>query len=321
MELEKLKTGSDICDSVYHKLKNKIISGVLDTKQLCAIGNEILKTKLGAHQGCSIAIPVCISLNNCVGYYVHERDECLVIKDNDTVKIEFAVNVDGLIVVKGETFVINDAECGKDDTKIIDFLDDLSQQIVDEIKHGVTNDDIRMLIEAKCVENNCFPIENCISYQQQNGCLKGEESKYIVLNHTKYWDDDDNLVVEQDVCFDIEKEETYNIELIVCPTIDDSIAYKQKHSAHLYLFNEYYENLKTKSGRAFLSRVKKQYGNNAFCKWDVVSTASDKLGFKECYEKGLLDEFPILYTKPFVDVYHKKFTVHVLEKKCVSSLR
>jgi methionine aminopeptidase len=262
-------------------------------------------------------------LNHCVGNYIYEESQTNhnTIRSGDVVKIELGVNIGGCIAILGETFVKGGGNTVQQN--YIDFLNDLAKHVIGLCKQGETNDEIRMLVESKCTEQACFPLENCIGYQQCSGQLKTAESKYIVFNHQKYYDENDNLCVEENLCFDLEPGEVYTINLTVVPDLPENAeckehCYKEFHEPHIYRFNDYFYNLKLKSSREFVSRVKGLCGNNAFVLAQYLNTGKDKLGKRECWENGILDSYPIRYHKGGCDVYHKKFTVIVGEDKAIT---
>jgi methionine aminopeptidase len=315
--LTKYNAAAKIAGDVYNELVEKLHRGESNNvHDLCDFGtrriDELCNDVFKREQVKGVAFPVSISLNNCVGNYIHEPglDNYNVIREGDVVKIELGVNIGGCIAVLGETITIGDI------TKYKVLLDNLAKTIVTTMKHGETNDEIRILIESKCAEAGCFPVENCFSYQHLDGQLKGYESKYIALNHKKYWDDDDNMVVDDNLCFEFEQGEVYTINLTVIPETEE-VVYKEPHLPHIYRFNDYYHNLKLKSSREFCSHVKGKCGYNAFEIGKHNGTSKAKLGIKECIEGGILEGFPILYAKNGLPVYHKKFTVIVLEDKSI----
>jgi methionine aminopeptidase len=317
--IDKYQTAGKICKKVYEKICDKIQNGEREVKKLCIYGSDEIieecKNVYKKEKLKGIAIPVCISLNDCLGYYIYEEnnEEYNVIKEKDVIKIELGVNIGGCIAILGETICLKPSE---DDQKYMKLLDKLSEKMEDKIKAGETNDEVRIMIESKCTKKECFPIENCMSYQQLNGKLKTDDSKYIVLNHTKYWDEYDNLAVEQDICFEFEENEVYNINMTIIPELNEGRhKYKTKHCSHIYIRNEYYEGLRTKSGKEFMNRISSLPGG--FYISDYKNTPKDKLGFKECNDKGLLDELSIIYNHEKAKIYHKKFTIIVRKDKCI----
>lgn len=317
-QIDKYVSASNICKKVFNEIKHKIkYEECLNVEELATFSNNRLLQECESvykkEKVKGIAFPTSISINECVSNYVYEptHNKHCVIKKDDTVKVEMGINIGGCIVVLGETLATNDT-----DMVYINFLDSLSKTVVENIQHGQTNDEIRILVESKCTELDCFPIENCTSYQVLDGHLRTEDSKYIILNHQKYYDVDDNLAVEPNLCFEFEEGEVYNINLTILPEQEIEHVFKEFHRPHIYRFNEYFYNVKMKCSKEFINNVKKQHGNNAFVLQDVIKSNKDKLGFKECYENGLLEEYPVLYHKNHVKSYSKKFTIIVNEKKC-----
>lgn len=338
--LTKYNESARICGLVMRDIIGKINGGEnLDVYELCKYGdNKIIEEcnkifKKEKTKG--VAFPTCISLNDCVGYYIYEEgnDKYNRIKDRDIIKIELGVNIGGCISRLGETIIYNMADEDEEKRKYIRFLEDMEQDIVKYMKlenfeqdeNGevrMTNDDLRMFIESKCVENGCFPVENTVSYQHLGGAFKIQESNYIVLNHRKYYDDDDNLVVEPNLCFDIVNGDVYTIDLTIIGNKDFESGYEHiyrvNHNAHILRYNELYYNLKLKNARDFCSLMKAKYGMNAFNSIEYRKNVKNRMGIKESMDAGILEEYPVIYNKNGYNVYHKKFTIMIKNNKMVS---
>ena len=172
-----------------------------------------------------------------------------------------------------------------------------------------------MFIESECTNNGCFPVENCTSYQMFPEHLLTEESKYIILNHQQYYDDDDLPVTPQNICMDFCTGEIYTINLTITPEVDHEIKYVQPHNPHIYRFNDNFYNLRLKSSREFCSKAKGRHFNNAFWIGEYSDSPKMRMGLKETMECGILDGFEVYYTKDYTPVYHKKFNVIIGEKE------
>lgn len=307
-----------ICSVVYKKVINKI-KEEKNVNTLCRYGtlliteccNDLIKSNNKIKAG--ILFPVCISLNNCIGYTDYDVND---IKDDDVIKIELGVYVNDSLAILGETYSINPMY--KDNIK---FLDKLKKNIIKLVKDGETNDEVRLNIESLCTENNCFPIENCYTYQNIGNKLNSEDSKYMLLNYIPYYDEDDNILVDN-CCFEFEKDEVYTINLILVNS-DDRMVYKNIDSC-IYKFSDFFYNLKLKSSRDFFSKAKKAHGNNAFYIRDYNDSAKNRLGIKECLENNLLDEYETYTLKRKIKnidedviVFHKKFTIIVDNNKSI----
>lgn len=320
--LTKYNTAAKICGIVYNELTDLINGGEDNIQTLCNHGNNRIReecNKVYKKEKKWIGFPVCITLNNCVGNYLSQSDkpEFNKIKEGDTIKIELAVNIGGCIATYGNTIV--KGEKSEEQRKYINLLDDLTKDVINTIKSGETNDEVRIAVESKCTLNDCFPVENCTSYQSLNGQIATPESKYIILNYQKYYDEDDMLAVEENLCFEFEEGEVYTINLTIIPEKDENEehVYREEHDSHIYRFNDYFYNLKLKSSREFCNNAKSKHGNNAFDITSYQNNIKNKMGIKECYENCLLENYPILYNKDGYHIYHKKFTIIVDKNKCI----
>jgi methionine aminopeptidase len=192
----------------------------------------------------------------------------------------------------------------------------LQKDIVKIIKHGETNDEVKTYIESKCTELGCFPVENTISYQHFDNKLSTDESKYIITNYKKYYDEEDVLISKENLCFEFEKDEVYTINLTIIKNNSEGETehyYVEPHQPHIYRFNEYFYNLKLASSKSFCSVIHEQYQKNAFDCVPYRKQPKYKFGIKESLEKGILIQYPIYYSKDNNIVFHKKFTIVVNE--------
>jgi methionine aminopeptidase len=318
--ITKYHTSASICGKVYNQIKTKIIEeNERNILTLTLYGDNLIKNELSniykkSHDK-HIAFPVSISLNNCLGNYIYNHDNLDSpynnIKDDDIIKIELGVSIDGCISRLAETFTINDNQEVK---KITNFLDKIQKELLKKIKHEETADEMRILIESKCTENNIFPIENCMSYQQLEDYLTRDDLKYMILNYRKYYDMNDYLISPENINYEFEEHDIYTIDLSVIPTVDDdeTIKYKYKEESHIYRLNEYTYSLKLKSSKAFYNQVKNNHKNYGFDISLYNKDAKNKMGIKECMNNNILDSYPIKYITPaHIPVITKKFTIIV----------
>ena len=194
IDLTKYNTSSKICRIVMEELFSKIYKeDTLDVYELEKYSDQRIEEECQKiykkEKNKGVAFPTSISLNNCAGNYRYEKenDNYNTIKEGDIIKIELGASISGCIGVLGETIIkLNkkDNEDGKydddkkikDNIKYIQLLNDLKDDVIDMIKVGEINDEIRIHVESKCIENKCFPLQNTVSYQHVNGELNGDES-------------------------------------------------------------------------------------------------------------------------------------------------
>lgn len=313
------KTASEINKEVEKRLIEEIEKGELSVKKLSSIGNDLIKQQLECvykrEKTKFIGFPVSISIGNCVGNYIYEpnNDEYNVIKENDVFKIQFGVNIAGCISMYGNTFVYKNNKVSIAETN--DLFIKLKKICEKTMFATETNDTLRQHLEIECSKYGYRPLENNVSYQGDKSELSHSDSKYIVLNHQKRTDIDGNILSHPNECFEFEENEVYhiNLQLVKDETCLDTI---QRHNSHIYRFNEYYHNFKTKSGKDFYNVVKKECDSNAFVYADFDNNSFSKMGKRECINGGILDEFPVYYLKQKNDVvYSLCFTVLIGKQK------
>ena len=340
-DLTKYNTCAKICGVVMGEIIVKIQKGeMLNTRDLNEFGDNRIKeecSKIYKRELVKgVAFPTSISLNNCVSNYIYEdgQSEFNTIKNNDVVKIDLGVNLSRCISVLGETIIykadidLEGTGQGPDGPEIderesyLELLQELSKCIPNLMIPGNTNDDVKIIIESKCTEVKCFPVENTVSYEHFDGQMKSFDSKYIITNYKKYYDKNDYLTVEENVCFEFEKGDVYTINLTIIPNDyeqndETTHLYKQYHDPHIYKFNDDYKSLRVKMSRDFYTIAKKEHGTNAFNSIPYKTDSRKRVGIKHCLENGLLEPYPVLYSKDNLPVFTKKFTLIVGDGKCV----
>lgn len=311
----KYHIAASICGKIFNELKYDIINrNERDIKKLSEQGNKRILEELSIiykkEKDKNIAYPVSISLNNCIGNYIYDDNiDFNTITDDSVIKIELGVSISGYISILCETFTINKNQKIQD---INNFLSNLQKDIIKRVKNKETGDEIRIFIESRCTENNVFPVENCNSYYHENGFLKTNDSKYMILNYKKCYDNDE-ILINENVNYEFEKDDVYTINLTVVPTdieTCDNIKYKKNDDSHIYYFNELEYSLKLKSSRLFYNDVKLKHKNYGFYINDY-NTIGYRIGIRECETHNILEKYPIIYTPKNIPVISKKFTIIV----------
>ena len=338
-KLANYNSGERICKTVilelFEKMKNKELLDVKKIEDFC--NKRILDECELIYDNKNIKfcnLPTSISLNNCVGNYIYsdyeEYKRYNYIQNGDVVKIEIGVNISDCIINLGETIVYNDITSSENKDleillyekhgKYLELLEILKNDLLEDIKTGETNDEIRINIESKCTEYGCFPINNCTSYQHLDGQVRTDESKYIVCNYKQ--ENDSNINIDNNgfyldnSCFEFEEGEIYTIHLKIIPNDEENNdetkhKYYKLEDSHIYRFNDNYYDLKLKSSREFYSVIKKKYSTTPFNYLEYKNDKKYRLGIKECLKNGILEEYTILYSKDKLPIYHKKFTIIV----------
>ena len=319
MDLTKYNDAARIAWAAYAYVRGLVESGGKSIPEICKLGDDFIHSHLQlVYKGMTdkgVAFPVCVSVNECVGYNCTDNIHPQI---GDIVKVELGVEIGGCLSMLGESFVMGPQQVQNpnlsgslDTNKYIQFLDILTGELVNAIHVKSNNIDAKVLVESKCTEVDCFPIENCTSYQQFPGHMRTSDSKYIVFNHQKYYDESDFLTVAPDLCFEFEESEVYHINLSIVqnhPVTFTNHKYIER-PADIMRFNDFYYSLKLRNSKVFCHKVKSEHRNNAFRLCDYTNSPSHRMGMKECLDNGILESFPVQYTKDHMPVYSKKFTV------------
>jgi len=322
MNIDKFNAGAKICNNVLDTIiKNTEKDKIFSISHIALKGDLLLKESLQTvykNSKKSIAFPVSISVGNCVE---NNRKNGILMdyasSGSCIVKIKLGVNIDGCISLLQKTFkFINETKLF---TQIdeINNLEEKCRKICEKnMFNGNTNDEVRKLIEIELLQNGYQAIENCVSYQTFENFLNTSESKYIILNYKKYYDENDQLIEPTNDCFEFLNGEVYHVNVHFVSNDKDNFCLTTcKENPDMYRLNEYYYSLKTKSGKAFYNLIRNNHLSNPFLLEDYSDQPINKLGFKECYDNGILSELPILHTKENIDVYGFTFTIVISNKK------
>lgn len=310
------ETAFEINKKVERYLIEEIQKGVINVKKLSDIGNDFIKQQLGLvykkEKNKFIAFPVSISIGNCVGNYIYQKDgdkKYHSINENSIFKIQFGVNIGGCISMLCNTYLYENKKVTK--AKIEDLFKNLRKICQKNMFATNTNDTLRQILEIECSKYGYKPLENNVSYQGEKDEISYSESKYILLNHKKEYDIDGNILSHPNECFEFEENEVYHMNIQLVEDNNENVLEQiQKHNPHIYRFNEYYYSFKTKSAKDFYNTIKKECGSNAFMYLDTEQNSIHKMGKRECLNSGILDEFPVCYLKQIdTNVYSCGFTV------------
>lgn len=325
--LEYFKLGKDICTKTFEELTQLLDNKELsNTKEIHIKGMEILKTalnKLDKYKVKRIAFPVSININHNIDNYLGTEEE--LIEDHTVIKIKFGVNINDCIYIFADTFIRNS---GDDRYKYITYLHEIKNNIAESIGPEGT-DETKHYIQNFLIERECFPVENCLSYQQLDGHIKTPLSKYISLNHKKYYNYDDELIGEPDINYEYENNDIFTMEIQIIPyDHEEDDKYDKKYyerkdnngkhiEAHIGRLNEFFYGLRQSSSREFYTNVKKQYGNDYF---DLrqYKTPRERLGIKECIHGGILDRNKMLCLEDTtLDVYTICFVFIIIDDQVI----
>jgi len=131
----------------------KLVKPNFSLLELCEAGEQIIR-----EQGCEPAFPINVSINEIAAHYTANRNEKLVFKDGDLVKIDVGVHFDGYI---GDTAIT--VVCGKSSklkNALIEAANEALKAAIKLAKPGVDVSRIGEAIERVAQQHGFKPIAN-----------------------------------------------------------------------------------------------------------------------------------------------------------------
>lgn len=147
--LNKYKKAQSIADSVILSIRPTIKEGV----KLIDIGDTV-ENKI-RNLGGGIAFPVNLSINDNAAHYAPDINDDTILKENDMIKIDVGVHVDGYICDQAFTVCI-----GKKSHPLIEAAEKGLKEAKKIIKPGVRIFEISEVVESTLKELGCNPIRN-----------------------------------------------------------------------------------------------------------------------------------------------------------------
>lgn len=307
-----------LTDFIIEKIKKFVKKNFSDGKKtwvsdLTRYTRDIIRQ----HGNYQISFPICISLDNCVGFYTPSQlEDDLVIKEDSVIKVELGLfnKITENYITIGETIFLKSTKETELIEKCFKEIKEKVKKIKAESNEDLTTDDIRLFLEGHLAEYNLVPIQNCISFQQSFDTI---DQNYFYLNYKKEYDSQDYLIPLPNLNFDISKGDTYDINITVCLENESDGPLKFIiESGNVFKVNDpiLSKNLKMKSARQLASIVKSKVAfdfedlQSDFNKVGLTKLSS-KLGLKECLSSKFLEEYQVYYTKDKRRVFHLKFSV------------
>jgi len=287
--------------------------------------NEIIKQCNNVYKNIKskgIAYPTTISLNNYAGNYLHNSE--LKINEDDLVKIDLGVHIDGFPALIAYTVVIESNKKISDDKtlqesyikkkNILKATSKASKEILKLMKPGKTNQDVQNVFKKYAEKYNVsLPFINeqinapgIISYQISKNIIDGnndDDSEFI--HHMIMSQSNENYDFVMNETEFIENE-VYCIDVMYCSgngklERDDlsTLIYKRTDKKAALRLDASKKSLNVFNSNKFPINIE-QFINSKF-----------KLGLKECLDKKLIDPYPIIKCKNNEYVARLKFTVIV----------
>ena len=333
IDLTKHNECGRICKQALEYAKKLIEYGERKTIEISKKTTDFINGKMSTFYKNSekgLSFPVSVSLNNCVGNWIHSADPDFARYNNieigDIIKVHLGVYIDYDSAQIGDTYYLN-VDNKLEPDKYTQVLDEIQKELYslritsappgtdeplnDDDNPITTNTDIKVLIENVCTDNDCFPVNNTYSFQQT---LDEEDSepKYIVTNYSSVYDDDD-IKLNDNIQYELVEDEIYDIDISIIPdvieTTSDFHEYTEHYEAHIGNISGRV-NLKLANSRMLFNKIINKYNEHQFYLGEY-DTVRDSIGKKEMISKGLLETHSIFFSNDKLPVYQRVFSVVV----------
>ena len=324
--LEKYKIGGTIVKKVINEIfKNAKVNTNIRT--LFDIGNKLYDLEINKcfkkkklENGLGIAFPLSISLNEIAGY-VTEIKEDIILKNNDIIKVEFGVHIDGYpsIACSSKIILEDNKEFDINKKNLIIALNHAKMEAIKLIKQESTNKKFVKKMES-IVNEYGFKLLTCngrherapgvISYQMSQNVIDGKNDedtddvhKLILLRGNDTFDFE---LFETE----FEENEVYAIDIGIS-TGSGKIS-KMDNITNIYKRNnDKFYSLKMKSSKQVLSQINGYFPINI----SKISTPRFRFGLNECLKHNLVEEYPVMKENNNNNVIGRiKFTIIVRRK-------
>uniref|UniRef100_A0A4W3HRQ3 Proliferation-associated 2G4 n=1 Tax=Callorhinchus milii TaxID=7868 RepID=A0A4W3HRQ3_CALMI len=245
-----------------------------------------------------IAFPTCVSVNNCVCHYSPlKSDPDYILKDEDLVKVDLGVHVDGFIANVAHSFIDKPLTGRKAD--VIKAAHLCAEAALRLVKPGNQNTQVTEAWNKIAQSFKCTPIEGMLSHQLKQHVIDGE--KTIIQNPTDQQKKDHEKA-------EFEVHEVYAIDVLISTGEGKAKDAGQRTTVYKRDPTIQY-GLKMKTSRAFFSEVERRFDAMPYTLRAFEDEKKARMGVVECAKHKLLQPFNVLYEKEGEFVAQFKFTV------------
>jgi len=305
----KYKKAGEIANAAVQLVAKACVVGA-KVVELCSAGDryivdetaKIYKADKKLDKG--VAFPTCVSLNNVVGHFSPVASD-VVLKENDLVKIDLGVHIDGFVAVVAHTLVLNNNQPVKGrQADVIAAAHTALEGALRLVKPGAKNTAVTELIGKVAADYKCNAVQGVLSHEMKRFEI---DAPKVILNRGG----DPESKVEE---FEFGVNEVYALDLVMStgegkPKDSDD----DRTSVYKRAVENSYQ-LKITSSRTFFREVQKRFPSFPFTLRALEDEKKARVGVKECVTHELLVPYPVLLEKEGEFVAHLKATVLLTEK-------
>lgn len=288
--IEKLEKASKIHNNIKKNICNNFILNNSALDIVNYIENEI-STSLPNEKNSGIAFPTGLSVNNVVAHYTPTKNDNFYITNNDVLKIDYGVHVDGYIIDSAFTFNNNNKF-----TNICKASEDAVNQVIKNIGVDSKFKDLSRIIEEtvksyeyedKGVLKPVKIIENVYGHNIKQYSIHGGKFLYPTVQK------DDTQIVDEDEIMAIEVFTSNGFGM-------SKLDYDVKNYSHYKLKNEFMDRniplFPIKKMNLISDFIKETYGTLPFCPRFINKTHEDITinNLQTLFKFNIIDSYPPL---------------------------
>ncbi|CAI4225512.1 unnamed protein product [Auanema sp. JU1783] len=309
--LNKYQKAAEITNAVLKAVIAEVKVGA-EVGVLCDLGDklilektsQIFKKEKNVTKG--IAMPTCISVDNCICHFSPlKSDKVVTLAEGQVVKIDLGTTIDGFVATAAHTVVVGASAGKKVSGKTADLIKatyDALEVAIRMLRPGNVNMDITAAIDKVAAEYGVTPIENMVSHQLEKNQIDGE--KQIIQNPGEK----QRTEMEKQT---IDKFEAYALDILFSTgkgkpkDLDTRTTVYKRNEEVQY-------SLKMKASRAFYTECANKNGAMPFTLRSFEDETKAKMGVIECEKHGLVRPYQVLYEKEGDVVAQFKATILIL---------
>lgn len=276
--------------------------------ELCDLGDKFItdavaKEFKGKDIEKGVAVPTCVSINNCVGHFSPTSDNLAEIKEWDLVKIDLGAHIDGYIVQSAQTVLVQPDPAAPATGRSADALAaaaacfDAAARLM---RPGHRASEVPPMLVKIADAYGVQLVEGVLSHQMTRFIMDGSKA---VLNRPGA----DQKVEDSE----FEEGEVYAIDIVVSTGEGKPKVLDEKETTVYKRALEVQYQLKLKASREVYSEVLKKHSTSMFTLRSLGAERS-RFGLVECVTHGLLHPYPVMWEKAGELVAQVKGTVLLL---------
>lgn len=269
---------------------------------LCALGDRLITEGAapvfkGKAIEKGIAVPTCVSVNNCVGHCSPPADSKLALADGDLVKIDLGAHIDGFIAQAAHSVVVGAAAATGRAGDAVAAASAAYEAACRLVRAGRSSAEVGPVLTRIVEAYDCHLVEGVVSHEMKRFIIDGARA---VLPRPAA-----DQRAEQ---FETEVGDVYAIDVAVSTGEGKARVLDEKETTVFKRALDVQYQLRIKASREVFREVNRRFPTMLFSSRGL-ETAHARYGLVECVAHGLLQPYPVLYERPGALVAQFKGTV------------